>query len=512
MACGSLAVMSDPSPLPDRRATDDGTCHRQAGGLEEDGSREETASRQPDGDGIGRPVISGGARPAVMIGFSELSGYFRNLRDGLSDLGYPCDFIELVEHPYHYSDWISPPGSLSGLVRSVRRRRELTGSAIARKGLFILAALLMVPFFLQSLLRYQVFIFTSANSFFYSNLDLILLRLAGKRVIMPFLGSEVRPLYLDGFLDYPDESRLTASNRRKKWKVQFIEQYADVIVNNPATGHYLTRPFVNFFSLGIPLSPDAVPPRSEEHIRSEKRLPATAPGNQRPVRILHAPSDRAGKGSAIIRDTVRRLMERGYAIEYTELTGRPHAEVIENVRSADMVVDQVYADTPMAVFPSEAAWFGVPAVVGGYYSETIDRDVAPDDKPPSLFVVPDMLEPAVESLIRDAELRRELGLAAFRFVHIRWTRKEVASRYARLIEGDVPLDWWFDPGSTTYLYGCGLPESEVRSRVRAAIDAGGPEALGLGDKQALVRAYRRIALGDWQAEARAPPPGEGGGA
>ena len=41
-------------------------------------------------------------RPAIFIGFTEISGYFHNLREGLEEQGYLCDFVEPVPHPFGY--------------------------------------------------------------------------------------------------------------------------------------------------------------------------------------------------------------------------------------------------------------------------------------------------------------------------------------------------------------------------------------------------------------------------
>lgn len=58
----------------------------------------------------------------------------------------------------------------------------------------------------------------------------------------------------------------------------------------------------------------------------------------RPV-VLHAPSNSALKGSVFIDPVLQELDERGL-IEYRRVSGLPHAELVELVRSADIVVDQ----------------------------------------------------------------------------------------------------------------------------------------------------------------------------
>ena len=265
----------------------------------------------------------------------------------------------------------------------------------------------MVPLFFSSVVKYDVFLFTYGNSFFTANLDLVLLKLLGKRVVMPFLGSEVRPRYIDGFLEFSDLEEMHASTQQQRKKIRFIERYVDVIINNPAAGHLLERPFVNFYCLGIPQGSGGQTEANATGILSGADAAGRGPSNDRRVRILHTPSVRIGKGSDLIRTIVRQLGTR-YPIEYTEITNRPHAEVLERIRTSDIVIDQAYSDTPMAAFASEAAWFGVPAVVGGYYSAIIGDEVDDEVIPPSRYVLPEELESAVESLIVDAAARMEL--------------------------------------------------------------------------------------------------------
>ena len=62
-------------------------------------------------------------------------------------------------------------------------------------------------------------------------------------------------------------------------------------------------------------------------------------------------------------------------------------------------IDQVYCDTPMAGFATEAAWFGKPAVVGGYGFDYLKTYVPEGMWPPSKTCHPDKIENAIESLI-----------------------------------------------------------------------------------------------------------------
>ncbi len=188
------------------------------------------------------------------------------------------------------------------------------------------------------------------------------------------------------------------------------------------------------------------------------------------------------------------MKEKGYQIEYIEITGRPHHEVIEQLASCDFVVDQVYSDTPLAGFAAEAAWFGKPAVVGGYYAEYIQKDYALEDIPPSLFCHPDKIMAAIEQLIKDENYRVELGKKAQEFVRTRWTSKEVAKRYMKIIENNIPTNWIFDPYNVYYLQGYGFPEDKSKEIIRTLIEKFGVESLCIADKPKLEQKYIEYAF------------------
>jgi hypothetical protein len=103
------------------------------------------------------------------------------------------------------------------------------------------------------------------------------------------------------------------------------------------------------------------------------------------------------------------------------------------------------------------------------------------------------MEAAIETLIVDTAYRHELGAKAKQFAETNWAPKAVAARYLRLIHGDVPADWLFDPRQLRYLHGCGLPEARTKELVREVIACGGVDALQLQDKPELERLFVEFA-------------------
>jgi hypothetical protein len=193
------------------------------------------------------------------------------------------------------------------------------------------------------------------------------------------------------------------------------------------------------------------------------------------------------KGTSQIIEILTRLRNKGHEIELVQIQGMPNEVVLQELARCDFIVDQLYSDSPMAAFATEAALFGKPAVVGGYFAEGIEKCIEPADFPPSLYVEPDDLEMAIERLIVDTEFRLRLGKQARQFVLTRWCPMGVAGRYLQLLNDDIPSDWWCDPDRVDYLSGCGLPRVRSKLLVGLLLKHYGASALQVQDKPYLER-------------------------
>jgi Glycosyl transferases group 1 len=427
------------------------------------------------------------SRKRVFLGPLEVAGYVNSLFCGMKEIGLECDFVEFSAHRFGYrKDAHYVPLMIRVSRRLVGWRRKLGRIA----GLPCTAGihLAMVLFLIQAIFRYDVFIFAYGQSLLPANLDLPVLRLFGKRTIMILgFGTEARPAWCDGVHQSKDGtvelpiSSIRDYARTAKRRVSRCEKWCSIIVGAPySTSPFATRPMVNWFALGFPAI-------------IENLATGTAAGgdNQRPgqlrekVRILHIPSHPAAKGSPEIRKAIASLKQKGHPIDFVELVDRTHAEVISEVLRCDFVVDQIYSDTPMAGFATEAAACGKAAVVGGYGLELLRRFVPDAMWPPTFCCSPESIEAAIEELIRNPEYRTALGESARKFVHDRWGSQKVAERYASLAEGDVPDEWMIDPGEVVYLHGFGQPADVTRRKIRELVGNFGVGSLQLAHRPEL---------------------------
>jgi hypothetical protein len=433
----------------------------------------------------------------VLIGPSEIAGYYRDLCEGLRGVGVACDFVTYSEHPYQYGG-----ETLDPLLLRAARRIARSGVVPERLSFWqvvraLPAVLLQSLWACVAICRYDVFIFGFGHSLLRGNWDLPLLRLLGKTVISNFgHGSEARPPYIDGARQSvdgrpPTSEDLLRATRKVAACVRRHERYATVRVGAPfSSTQFATRTLINWFALGVPCRE---PVASCGDTPQSDLVRIAEPGDSQCLRVLHAPSHPAAKGTAAVVAAVDSLAARGYRIELVQVAGRPVSEVLAALQRCDFVIDQVFSDTPMAGFAAQAAWFGKPAVVAGYGLDRLRYEVPDGMWPPSQQCRPDELEQAIEALVVNPELREHLGRCAQAFVRGPWSAEAVARRYLSIIEGQIPADWLFDPERVAYLHGVGQSEARTKETIRSLVERHGVAALGLRGRPALESAFLRFA-------------------
>jgi hypothetical protein len=422
----------------------------------------------------------------VCVGTTEISGIAAGLAAGFNEIGVSAQVLLSHAHPFGYeqdtqSGWLLKRWQKLGTARNAVPRHS-----ILKKVLVVIAHQLcswMVLF--QALSRYDAFIYLFGDTFTRNPLELGLLRLLGKKIVIVYVGSDVRPPYMAARhsstgTEEVRAAALSLAVRAVKKRLKWQECQAHYVVNSPATAQLGEVRYIDWFSMGIPRA--LVFSGAAPVDRNDGR-----------IRILHSPSNPVIKGSAKIVETIEKLTAAGYPIDFVKIEGMPNERVIQELSACDFVVDQLYSDTPMAVFATEAALLGKPAVVAGYFSGVMKNHLAPEDVPPSLYVHPEEVEAAIERLICDVAFRHQLGNEAKRFVTSRWCPAAVAERYMQLLTDVVPESWWRDPSECMYTYGCGVDSETVAVNVAMLVRYHGLNALQVNDKPALTALLRDMA-------------------
>ena len=426
----------------------------------------------------------GQSRHRIFIGLTEVAGYYRGLERGFRDIGVEARFYDESAHSFGYGR-VGFLGRLSSATEVARVARSGATRAVTLACLRAVRLVAHAWLFAWAVVRYDVFIFGGGDTLLRRR-ELPILRRLGKRIIWVFTGSDHRPPYLNGrwvrsALENSLEPLLREMTETAD-RVRTAERYADVIVAAASSAQFHRQPFVHFVAIGIPAPNPQVIQASATVFQGKG------------VRILHCPSDPISKGTSIVRRHVDELCAAGREIDYVEMTGKPNTEVLAALRDCDFVVDELYSDTPMAVFATEAGLFGKPVVVAGYYARQYERDLGSlGEIPPTLFCEPDQAGEAIRLMVDDASFRTELGRRAAEFVCQRWSPTQVALRYLRLIDGDIPAEWWCDPISIDYVMGWGLTEALWHKGLRVLVGAAGVQALAEAANPALREAIERVA-------------------
>jgi len=418
-------------------------------------------------------------RPRVYIGQREVAGYYSSLHRGFQELGIESVFVSLSHHPFHYSVGSNPRWARA-ITWLSQKLSSLLGYSWPARALWVgffqnVFGLLIFPWVV---FRYDVFIFASVSTFFFFT-ELPILRLLKKKIIFVFNGSDTRPVYLNGYvLPQADKKTIVIGlflARIQKLILRIVDHFADHIVNIPPQAHFHSRPCISGYHIGLPCD------YSQE---SRDTAPAPASTGHR-VRVLHAPSKPGPKGTERIRGMITRINARQDLVDLIEVIGRPHKQVLEEIKNCDFVVDELYSDTPMAGLATEAAFFGKPSVVGSYYASTLLTQLRVEETPPSIFCHPDEVEAAIEHLAKDATFRRDLGVRAQTFVQEHWAPRIVAEKFLKLVSGTYPQHWAFNPYDIRYTEGCGLSQHQGVQLIRRFLQVGGRKALCLHDKPEL---------------------------
>ena len=427
------------------------------------------------------------ARRRIFIGFVEIAGFCSSLKEGFEALGHRVTFVTADRHIFGYG---GDSGGLTGRLTTAWVRKEWEvepwGAWERLPGWARAAARWLLVTWLG--LRHDWFIFPGGRSLEGNGHAMArqLLRM-GCKVAFLCCGSESRPRFVDG-TGYADRdetpvtsNRLATETRTVRDNVHEMHASASFVVDNPVSAQFHPRAFVNWYSIGIPTRTDAT---------------MSPPARYGPtVRLLHSPSYPRMKGTPEIRRAVAKLIAEGWPLEYTELSGVPNAEVLRQIQECDIVMDQLYSDTPMAGFAREAALLGKPSIVGGYGFWDHGRSTMSEAEwPPSLLCRPEEFESTLRTFLQAGRPAWEtLGTEARTFILRQWKTEDCAARLAEAFEKGPRSEWLVDPTRMNYLWGCGLTTDQVREMSASLILSHGESALCLEDKPHLLKQYAALA-------------------
>lgn len=310
---------------------------------------------------------------------TDVGGHAFTLSRAERELGLHSDVAVLAAGPYGYGADI---------------RHDLTGRPVWQR--FAVRAALMR----RALSDYDVIHFNFGQSFLAMHVaghvlnEVALVKRAGKTILVTFQGCDVRPQACC-FCTRPE---CRAEDRYRRPRAQKMLRYADRSFHlNPDLGQWLPG------SRFLPYA--SVDPR--ELVSSEP------PPERAEIVVAHAPTDRDVKGTAHVIAAVERLRGEGIAIRLELLEGLSRTQVLERLRDADLVIDQLLIGW-YGGFAVEAMALGKPVLCH-------IREETPQLNPfgaelPIVRADPATLAERLRELARDRERRLQLGADSRAFV------------------------------------------------------------------------------------------------
>lgn len=418
----------------------------------------------------------------IFLGTQELGGMMERLNDAFREMGIKSDFYCIEKDPFFEEKNDRP------ILKKYRFHTDKKKYAVKEweKTLWSIFQMWdILHVFFHVLFRYDLFIYIYGQGMFFHNrylrrieeLEFFILKIFRKKMIMWLCGSDSRPPYCNGgYCGEYDEATIYSLTMEKAKKIRMLEKYM-LLMDNPASSHFHTKPYLIYSCIEIPID-------KNELVQINKK-------KDDKITILHAPSNQKVKGTKDIREIIEAIKEEGYEFEYVEVSGVPHEVVREQMARADIVIDQLYCDTPKAIFATEAAMNGVPVVVGGYYAD-VYKKFLPQPIAPTVFCNPEELKEKLIYLLEHKEERDRIGKAEREYVEKHCLATSVATKLMKVFDNDYPREWLMNPADNDYIWGVGLEKKELINEIVKLINRYGPKALCLDRKSILYKKYMQL--------------------
>lgn len=148
-----------------------------------------------------------------------------------------------------------------------------------------------------------------------------------------------------------------------------------------------------------------------------------------PIRIVHAPSARSGKGTEHVLRAFKELQREGYQVELVLVESMPHQKALRLYETADIVVDQLLIGW-YGMVAIEAMALGKPVCV--YIRDGL-RDYVKGD--PLVSADPESIKQRLIELIESPAFRREMGRKGRAYVEAHHDADAIAGQMEKEIYG-----------------------------------------------------------------------------
>ena len=168
-----------------------------------------------------------------------------------------------------------------------------------------------------------------------------------------------------------------------------------------------------------------------------KKFSAKKSNDNEIITIVHAPNHRGFKGTKFIEKAVNNLKNKGYKINFILVEGMEHEDLIKILKEkADILIDQlIFNGYAMSAIEGMAA--GIPVISNLEKSDTVTffKRFSFLKECPIYSANPESLENKLEELVKNEDLRKEIGKKGKIYVEKFHSYEAVSSDILLLIEG-----------------------------------------------------------------------------
>jgi len=279
--------------------------------------------------------------------------------------------------------------------------------------------------FLWASVKYDIFQFYYRGGLLLKRpgyqLELPLLRLAGKGIIFRAHGSDVRQEDItrklgkyNAYTDYTHEEvaeMMKKTDDEVRGDVARALRYGSVCLSMGDMSEYTPGSKNDVFYWGVDL----------------KRVPYVGVKNNKIIRIVHAPNHRKFKGTRFLEKAIDSLKKKGLPVELQIVEKVPNKKALEIYKKADIIADQFLIGWH-GTFAVESMALGKPVICyirkQSYFPSWA--------KCPIVSANPDNLERELEKLVKSYDLRRKLGLAGRKYVEKVFSLELVSKRMVEI--------------------------------------------------------------------------------
>jgi len=273
----------------------------------------------------------------------------------------------------------------------------------------------MSQFFLNSILKYNVFHFHFGGTLLPRYYDLPILKRMNKKMVMHYWGSEIR--------------QKSIAERKNKFVKVKIEDEKEIRHRISTVAKYIKTVIVADYELYEYIQEyfeKVVIIRQALNIQDYK--PAIPSLYKKIPLIVHAPSDKRIKGTEYVLQAISKLKEE-YDFKFKLVHGLNHEEAKNIYGKADIVVDQLLGGSHGA-FSIEAMALGKPVIC--YIREDL-KNKYPKELP-VISANPENIYDVLKLLIEDAKLRHELGEKGRTYVEKYHDARKIAGELIKVYE------------------------------------------------------------------------------